>query len=451
MPLPAPSRKLLCLVVSLSCMVVQAGVEPAASWSSWRGADGSGASSSIRALPVPGAAESEIAWESPVPGIGTSSPVIFDGAVYLTSQVESRLVVLKYRQKNGKLVWEKTVGQGEAGRMPLRLKSDEERARQRFHASHNLASPTPAVTADRVVVHFGNGLLASLSHAGHVEWKRDLRAEHGEYTIWWGHANSPVIHGDLVINVCIQDSLADLRAPGEISRSYVVAHDLATGELRWKNERQTGVHSEPGDSYVTPLLRRGAGGSTELVVFGAHWLDGYDPSTGRRLWKVPGLGGNRAITGHVLAGELVLATAGMKGPLQAVRVKPDARGDLDLEKVRAWEHRRGTPDAPTPVVWSDHVYLVNNQGIARCLEVATGEEKWAERLGGGEYRASPVAAAGRIVFTSTGGRVTAIEAGPRFEVLGTAELGDEILASPALAERTILWRGHEKLICLRTR
>ena len=168
----------------------------------------------------------------------------------------------------------------------------------------------------RVVAHFGNGDLAVYDFDGRHLWKRNLQDDFGKYTIWWGHGNSPVIHADLVISVCMQDSLRELQA--EPSPSYVVAHDLRTGEVRWKTPRKTEALAENGDSYTTPLFRK-HGDRLEMIVMGGQILDAYDPQTGEQLWSFPGLIGNRVIPSPVAAGDFVFAIQGMREPLVAFR------------------------------------------------------------------------------------------------------------------------------------
>src|SRR5262249_20107540 len=156
-----------------------------------------------------------------------------------------------------------------------------------------------------VVAHFGTGVLAAYDFAGKQLWKHDLQAEHGPYTSWWGHANSPVIVGDLVVSVCMNDSLADL--PGRKAvESYLVAHDKRTGQQRWKTARNTEAPKEEADAYTTPLLRT-ANGRQELVVMGGNQLDAYDPATGKRLWYVTDLVGGRTVTGPTIGGGLIFA------------------------------------------------------------------------------------------------------------------------------------------------
>src|SRR5262249_37408115 len=156
---------------------------------------------------------------------------------------------------------------------------------------------------------------------------------YGAYTIWWGHANSPLLAGDVLVSICIQD-------PAGGGKSYVVAHDKMTGKERWLVRRETGATSEPADSYTTPILYRN-GTHTEVIGVGGNVLDGYDPATGKRLWHCHAFQGNRVISGPTLAGDTVYAVQGMRGPLFAV--KAGGQGDVTTTHVR-WKFVGTTPD-----------------------------------------------------------------------------------------------------------
>src|SRR5205085_8145378 len=133
---------------------------------------------------------------------GASTPVVWGDAVFATAQDGDRLLLVRIARDTGAVAWSRTVGTGTAA---PHVKS-KDRGAQKFHRLHNLASPTPATDGQVVVAHYGNGDLAAYDFAGKQLWKHDLQAEHGPYTNWYGHANSPVIAGDLVVNVCMQDS-----------------------------------------------------------------------------------------------------------------------------------------------------------------------------------------------------------------------------------------------------
>ena len=239
----------------------------------------------------------------------------------------------------------------------------------------------------------------------------------------------------------MQDSLADVR--DERAPSYLVAHDLETGQLRWTSMRLTDAPSEQGDAYTTPILVP-IDGMTQLVVMGANQLDGYDPNTGRQLWFLPGLVGGRTVTGPTAAEGLIYVTRGMRGPLLAVR--PGGIGEL-AESSIVWHHDKGTPDTPCPVIERGLLFTVTDDGIARSLDARTGKLHWTHRLAG-DYKASPLAAAGKIYFLNTTGVCTVVAASEEFEELAENVLADSTLASPAAALGHLFIRGHSALYCL---
>ncbi len=410
-------------------------------WPQWRGPDGNGASRETN-LPLVWNKEAGILWQCPLPEWGTSTPAIWGQAIFLTTQVDDdKLLLLRIDKKTGRIVWTRQVAAGHCPNVSLPDKPNDQRRRTWFHQSHNFASPSPVTDGRRVVVHFGNGELAAYDFDGNRLWQRNLQKDYGDYTIWWGHANSPVLSGDLVISICIQDNCADL--PGEPSPSYVVAHDLRTGDERWKTMRMTAATHESCDSYTTPIFRNGDAGR-ELVVFGGQVLDAYDPASGTRLWWLPDLTGSRTITGPVAGQGMIFATQGMNKPLLAVR--PGGEGKRPRSDV-VWQLSLGTPDSSTPTIWGESVFLVTNGGVARCLNALTGKVQWKERLKG-QYRASPLAADGRIYFLNTKGLTTVVAAAPRFSRLVENPLDDETLASPAVSDGRIFIRGRKALYCL---
>lgn len=412
----------------------------AGDWPQWRGPRGDGVSDEV-GLPVRWDERTGIVWKCPLPEQGNSSPCIRGDAIFLTVQEGDALKLLKIAKKTGKVEWTRQVGAAEVRRMPLRGKRGDERREQRFHALHNMASPTPATDGRLVVAHFGNGDLAAYDFAGKELWRRNLQKDHGTYTIWWGHANSPVLYGDLVIVVAMQDSLADLQE--DKVPSYVAAYDKHTGELRWKTLRMTRAQAEECDSYTTPvLLRRGS--RVEMIVLGGNQLDAYDPATGKQLWYLQTDPRGRTITGATVADGMIFGAQGMRGPLLAV--KPGGPGALSPDAI-VWKHVQGTPDSSSPVVWKGLLFWVSDDGIAHCVDARTGELKWKERLGG-DFKASPLAAEGRVYFLNKVGRCTVVAAVPKFEVLATNQLDDETIASPAVSDGRLYIRGRKALYCI---
>lgn len=435
------NRRGFCLLALTGALTLTGcAVSPGYNWPQWRGPDGNSLSVETR-LPTQWGENRNVVWKREIPGWGRSTPTIWGDAIFLTTHHEEDLLLLRIDKRTGEVVWKRQVGHGEVSGLDPYLKTDDSRRRQVFHRSHNLATPSPVTDGERVVVHFGNGDLASYTFDGKREWHRNLQEDHGTYTIWWGHANSPVLFESLVISVCIQDSLEDL--DGEPSESYVVAHDKRTGAERWRTLRMTGATAEPCDAYTTPVLYRGEDG-WEVIVWGGTQLDAYDPRSGEQLWYLKDLGGNRTITGPTVANGLVYVTLGMKGALLAVKLGD--RGTLSSGAI-VWKHEKGTPDSPCQAVWRDRLFMVNNTGIATCLDAKTGAQHWTERLGR-EYRSSPLVAAGHAYFLSTEGDCAVVKASPEFRLVSRNTLEDEFLASPAVSDGQIFLRGKSALYCV---
>jgi outer membrane protein assembly factor BamB len=422
------------VLISVFLSVSLAAQAQAENWPAWRGPWGNSTSRQT-GLPEKWNVQAGIAWQTPLPEWGSSTPAIWDNAVFVTTQQDDNLLVLKLDRRTGAIEWTQTVGQGTTPRI------GPKREKQKFHQLHNLASPSPVTDGKLVVVHFGNGELAAYDFAGKLHWRCNLQEDYGTYTIWWGHANSPVLYRDLVISVCMQDSLADLAE--KHSDSYLVAHDLETGRQRWKSSRMTGAPAEEGDAYTTPILVE-VHGQTQLIVMGGNQVDGYDPATGRQLWFLPGLVGGRTVTGPTPGEGMVYVTRGMRGPLLAVKL--GGKGELPANDI-VWKYDQGTPDTPCPVLSNDLLFTVTDDGIARAFDARAGHLHWKQRLAG-DYKASPLAAEGRIYFLNTAGLCTVIAASNRFEKLAENQLPDVTLASPAVSGGHLFIRGRQALYCL---
>jgi outer membrane protein assembly factor BamB len=413
----------------------------AENWPQWRGPRGTGVSHES-AVPVFWNEEREIAWKCPLPAWGNSTPVVWDDAVFVTSHTDDgRLLLLHIGARSGTILWTQQVGMDVAPRGAVQRKE------QHFHALHNLASPSPVTNGKVVVAHFGNGDLAAYDFQGAQLWKRNLQADYGPYVVWYGHANSPVIFDDMVISICLQDSLTDLQ--DEPVGSYLVAHDLATGRQRWKTLRMTGAPAEEADAYTTPL-QLDVAGQPQLVIMGGNQLDAYDPRTGKQLWFLPGLTGGRTVASPTVLDDTLFATRGKAGPLLALPVAGGAPGGETVERARReilWTSNQGSPDACSPVAHALLLFTVTDDGMGRCYDTKTGKLKWRERLPG-NYKASPVLVQGRVLFLNTTGLCTVVSAASRFDKLVENQLDDETLASPAIANQHIYLRGRKTLYCI---
>jgi outer membrane protein assembly factor BamB len=410
----------------------------AANWPQWRGPTGDGICTESN-LPLKWSDTENVAWGCAV-GDGASTPVIWDNAVFATGQDGDRLVLHRIDRDTGKIVWVTTVGTGRFQTVP-----EARRGIPHKNPLYSLAAPSPVTDGEVVIAHYGNGDLAAYDFAGQQLWKHNLQAEHGPYTSWWGHANSPVLVDDLVINVCMNDSLADLPEKKQVD-SYLVAYDKRTGVQRWKTMRNTGAPKEEADAYTTPLLRT-VDGRKELCVMGGNQLDAYDPATGKQLWYLPGLIGGRTVTGPTIGDGLIFATRGKKDPL--VAVKAAGAGKLGPECI-VWRHAKDTADSSTVVYHNGLLFWVTDNGVLNCVEAATGKPQWTNlpRLPG-DYKPSPIVAAGRVYFLNVTGRCTVVAAAAKFEKLADNSVSDATVASLAAADGRLYIRGRKTLYCIK--
>ncbi|HYV37514.1 MAG TPA: PQQ-binding-like beta-propeller repeat protein [Gemmataceae bacterium] len=396
-------------------------------WPEWRGPTGDNHVPGP-ALPTKWSKTENVVWKAPFPGWGNSTPAIWKDAIFLTTQDNDRLLFLRIDRLTGKTAWERQVGKG----VPRRT---GKQGNGMFRDEHNMASPSPVTDGKHVWVHYGNGDIACYDVDGDKKWSFNFIEKYGPYSIWWGHANSPVLVDDLLISVCMQDPLRG-------GKSYIVAHEKLTGKEKWYTLRDHGAKDEPADSYVTPIVYR-HDGRVDIIVFGANVLDAYDAFTGKRLWLSKPFGGNRVISSATLADGTVYAIQGMKGVLYAVGPVKDVKDDITKTHVR-WKVSGALPDASSPVVTNGLVFMVNNDGIAFCLDAASGKEHWKERLGD-QHRATPLISGGNVYFVSKAGKATVIEAAKTLKIVHQCEMGEEVIASPAAAAGDLYIRTKGRL------
>jgi outer membrane protein assembly factor BamB len=395
------------------------GAVAAEDWPQFRGPTGQGHSTE-RGLPVEWSESRNVKWKVPVGGRGWSSPVVSDGRVWLTTAVHrgdgatgndvkgASLRLIAFAVENGRELVNVEVFHSGSGSLT--------------NAKNSHASPTPIVEGDRVYVHFGAQGTAALTTTGETVWKTRF-----PYQSQHGNGGSPALFGDLLIISC--DGSDD---------AYVVALDKRTGKTKWRTGRR-----QPFDqAYSTPLVIR-AGDRDEVVSVGAYRAAAYDPQTGKEIWRVSYADGFSNVPRPVFGHGLVYIATGFQQPsLLAVRV--DGSGDVTKTHV-AWTLRRGAPLTPSPLLVGDELYVVNDGGIAQCLDAATGEPRWIQRLGGGDYSASPLFADGRIYFLSEGGVTTVIVPGREFRRLATNTLDGETLASIAVSGGSLYIRSDTAL------
>jgi outer membrane protein assembly factor BamB len=352
-----------------------------------------------------------VVWKTRVAGHGWSSPVVAGGRVWLTTAIEQRGISLRA------IAFDVETGREVVNVEVFKIPSD----RRDINPKNSWASPTPIVEDGRVYVHFGADGTAALSASGEILWKNrfDYQSQHGA-------GGSPIVYGDLLIVNCDGSDAA-----------FVVALDKRTGKVKWRRDR-----GYPHDqAYTTPLVIR-AGDRDQLISVGAYRARAYDPLTGKEIWRVRYDGGFSNVPRPVYGHGLVYIATGFQEP-SLIAVRPDGTGDVTKTHV-AWTLKRGAPLTPSPLLVGDDLYIVNDGGIATCVEARTGNVLWQARLGG-TYSASPTFAAGHIYFMAEQGVTTVLAPGKEARRVAANKLDGGLLASMAVAGRAIFLRSDTHL------
>ena len=414
--------------LALVCWLSLVAAGPASAgehWPSYRGPTDQGLSDAAD-LPLRWSESENVAWKTSIPGKAWSSPVIWGDRIWLTNAPEdgTQLFALCVEKGSGKIVLQKQ----------LRYVP----APQYCHPFNSYASPSPVVEEGRVYVSFGAPYNACLdARSGSVIWERkDFICNH-----FRGAGSSPFLYKNLLI----------LHFDGS-DRQYVVALDKHSGKTVWKTDRSvdfrdldpaTGQPSTEGDfrkAFSTPVVAD-VQGKPVLVSLGSMALYGYEPETGKELWRVEAVGSHSGSSRPVVGHGLVFSPTGYIAGVWAVR--PDGRGVVTESHV-VWRCGRAVARRPSMLLVGDWLFMVDSDGVAACVEAKTGKELWKARLGG-NYSASPIYAAGRIYFFDESGKVTVIDAAPEYKPLAVNRLDDGFMASPAVSGKALYLRTKTAL------
>jgi outer membrane protein assembly factor BamB len=411
-----------CAVLGLAAIL--AATTGAEEWPGWRGPRGDGTSLE-KDVPLRWSSTQNIAWKTPIPGVGHSSPIVWGDRVFVTTCVEDegKRVLMALDRRTGKVVWERTVLTA-----PLEQK----------HALNSYASATPATDGRHVWVaflDFPRIEVACYDFAGNRLWQRSP----GRLLSRHGFCSSPVLYKDMIIINGDQDD-----------DGYLVALDKKTGQDRWRAQRPNRTRS-----YCTPILIHSPGrpGITQLVLSGTKCVTGYDADTGRLLWIHNGPTEQYVASLVYTDGVLFLTTGFPEHHLMGI--SPDGEGDITDSKFVLWHipnavnGERGASYVPSPLAYEGHFYVVSDPGYLSCLEARTGKRLWMRKLGR-RHSASGVLAEGRLYFTDDDGTTFVVKAGPTFELLAKNRLGEECYASPAVSEGQIFLRALHHLYCVGT-
>jgi len=326
----------------------------------WPGFRGAGDSHTVaRELPLEWADDKNVAWNVALPGYGQSSPIVWRDKIFLTAVEganKEKLLVFSHDLKGGRQLWVKEY--------PATFTMKDANTVSK-------AAPTPAVDERRVYVFFESGDLFAFDHKGNPQWRRKLAEEYGAYKTNHGLGSSIALADKAVI------ALVAHGGP-----SYLLAIDKQTGKNLWKSDLKS------GGGWSSPVITTYQNKRQILVSVGGG-VAAYDASNGERLWSVDGLKGNN-IPSPSVDPEQSVVVAGSSDKGMNVAVKLGGAGDVTASHV-LWRAEEATANFCSPLIHQGHVYFVNKVGVAFCLDLKTGEERWRARLGG-EVWASPLAA-----------------------------------------------------------
>jgi outer membrane protein assembly factor BamB len=413
------------LKVSLFTICLTASTALAENWPNWRGPNYDGVSSE-KNLPAEFGDGKNMIWALAMPGMGSSTPVIWGDRIFLTSEGDNGNLLAICISTSGKELWRKTLGTSKR-----RARKDE----------GNDSSPTASTDGKYVWFYIGTGKLCCFDLDGKEIWSIDVQEKYGRFDIQFGMHTTPLHYdGKLYLQLI------------HTARQWVIALEAATGKEVWKVKRDSDGRDECEHSYASPCLWK-SGDKAYLITHGNDYAIAHDLKDGHEIWRVGDLNGAtgrynptlRFVASPVATPELIVVPTAKNGPV--VGVKPDASGKVNSNSPgQQWRLKAGTPDVPSPLVKDGLVYLCRENGNMACIDAKSGEVYYTDqRTHNARYRASPVFAGDKIYITSRDGVITVLQPGKQFKVLATNKLGQEITASPAFSAGRIYIRTWDNL------
>ncbi len=446
-----------------------------ADWPQFRGPNASGVSDATH-LPVQFGPSKNVIWKTDLPP-GHSSPVISADRIFVTAFDAGKLYVIAMDRSTGRITWRREVPRPR---------------KQELHKSNSPASPSVATDGKNTFAFFTDFGLISHGSDGEERWRLPL----GPFNNPFGLGASPILANGKVIQVCDSET-----------GSFLIAVDQKTGKVAWRVERPDMTRG-----FSTPVLYQPKDGGLQVLVAGTNRFIAYEVDTGKEIWSVHGLTWQMKPT-PIVNGDVayILGWAGgadqgsqeqiptlaeilkdydanKDGKLAVseapLRYKKDlAESDLDRDgfyderewnkfiekrssvnsvmavrlggsgdmtaKSILWRYYKSLPNASSPVLYKNVLYLVKEGGILTALDAATGTVLKQGRLTGALefYYSSPVAADGKIYAASEGGHIAVIKAGADWEILAVNDVEDEVTATPAPLDERLYVRTRSALYC----
>jgi len=426
-------------------------------------------------LPVHFGPRTNVLWRTPLPG-GHSSPVVWGDRVFITGADSDRLSTLCLERGSGRMLWRRDI------------------TGVKMETTHKISSPaasTPCTDGETVVVYFGSVGLTAYDFNGKERWRLPLAPPMVEF----GTGTSPILVNDRVILVSDGDR-----------GSYLLAVDKRTGKKIWRTERTEFRRSfaspylwnhdgigelvvpgsvwlrayDPSDgserwSYTgTSRVANSTPCAGEGLLFSASWNVGADPGdritlesyedfarahdanhdggfsrdelpSGPLRERFSQMDINK--DGHVSREEWgIMREMFAKAGNAVLAIRAGGRSDI-TDTHLAWKSTRSLPYVCSPVCYERRLYTVKSGGLASCYDAKTGRVLYQdERLDApGDYYASLIAGDGKVLAISQRGVATVLAAGEKLVVVARNELGEEVMATPALVEGALYLRTATQL------
>jgi outer membrane protein assembly factor BamB len=449
------------------------------SWPQFRGQNAAGLAVPSDSLPTEIGPSASVVWKTPLPP-GHSSPVVFGEHIYLDAERDEKLFVIGIDGADGKRLWETEVPHD-------RL--------EEIHRIGSHAQCTPSTDGERVVSFFGSAGLFCHDVHGRLLWKQLM----GPFKNTFGAGSSPLIVDDRVILCQDHDT-----------ESFLMALDKQTGKPIWRTDRSEFPRNYSTPVIWTVDGKKQVVVAATLRVVGYDFETGKELWTARGIARfisaTPVIGPDNTlyVAGWAAGGD----EGGLKfevpafddvvgeydknkngtfeeeelpedGPIQMrftqvdrdkngsltreeydffrmlfqagrnvlIAVKPGGRDDVTATHV-LWTNAKQVPFCASPIVVEDRLFSVKDGGIVSCLAAKTGKPLKQARLEAiGEYYSSPVAGDGKIYMINEEGRLTVISSAGDWQVLHTAEFGENAYATPAIVDGRIYLRTAGHLYC----
>ena len=411
-------------------------------WPTWRGPLASGVSPT-GTPPLTWSESQNIRWKVPVPGKGSSSPIVWADRIFFLTATETdrpgtrgaagggdaprpfhggrapknvhKFDVVCLDRATGRTLWQKT--------------TREDLPHEGHHPDHGFASYSPVTDGRHVWASFGSRGVHCYSLDGERLWSRDLGRL--KTKMMFGEGSTPALVGDALIVVMDHEG-----------QSTICALDKTSGRTLWKKDR------DEMTSWATPLGVE-VDGRQQVIVNANSFVRAYDVLTGEVIWRCSGQTAN-VIPSPVIGFGMVFCTSGFRGSaLQAIEL--GRGGDLTGTDAIRWQVKEATPYVPSPILYGDKLYVCSvNNAVVSCYHAPTGKVHFVKkRLSGvGGIYASPVGADGRIYFVGRKGTSQVIRNAETLEVLATNVLDDEFDASPAIVGSQLFLKGKKNLYCI---